>query len=103
MTLEGVHGLGIVFALITGTAAGLLSLLTWEILKQSPFGRGVLVLSIAMFLFVGYHTLALVFPAAEVLLELVKSGLFTGVAVFILLLIVNEHRIKDTADTGHTR
>ena len=100
MTPAGVEGLGVVFSLVTGTAAGLLSLLTWEILKRSPFGRGVQVLSVAMWLFILYHALILVVPEAVVLVGIVKSGLFTGIAIFILLLILNDHRLRHSIDPG---
>lgn len=94
----GIEGLGIIFSLVTGTAAGLLSLLTWEILKRSPFGRAVLVLTGAMALFTVYHAVSLFIPGSTVALGLLKSGLFTGVAAFILLLVVKEHRMRDNAD-----
>ena len=96
--VPGLEGLGIIISLITGTAAGLLSLLTWEILKRSPFGRAVLVLTIAMALFTVYHGLSLFLPASELVLEVIKSGLFTGLAVFILLLVAKEHRMRKNAD-----
>lgn len=89
----------IVFSLITGTAAGVLSLLTWEVLRRSPFGRAVFLLSIALVIFVVYHVILLIAPDLSWLYELVKSALFTGIAGFIWLMVWSQHRIRRQATT----
>lgn len=98
-----VFTLTIIFSLITGTGAGLLALLTWEILRHSPFGRAVGVLSIVMGIFVVYHVLLILLPSESLITELFKSVLFTGVAVFIGLILRSQHRLRaGTSITGDT-
>lgn len=92
--------LTVAFSLATGSAAGLLSLLTWETLRRSPFGRAVFVLSVVMVLFILYHVLVLVAPATPAYAVVFKSVLFTGVAVFIWLLVWSQHRLRQHPDTG---
>lgn len=88
------YTLTIAFSLVSGTAAGLLSLLAWETLRRSPFGRAVFVLSLVMVLFILYHVVVLVFTAPPAVLSTGKSALFTGVAAFIWLLIWSQHRVR---------
>lgn len=88
------HVLTVAFSLISGTAAGLLALLTWETLQRSPFGRAVFVLSLVMVVFILYHVLLLVFPSVPLLVKAFKSVMFTGVTVFIWLLIWSQHRFR---------
>lgn len=42
----------VVFALVTGTAAGILALLSLEILRQSPLGRAMALFSFTLVLFI---------------------------------------------------
>lgn len=89
-----VYNLTVAFSIATGTTAGLLSLLTWETLRRSPFGRAALVLTFVMVLFILYHVLLLVSPTATGYAVLFKSALFTGVAVFIGLMVWSQHRMR---------
>lgn len=90
----------VVFSLVTGTAAGLLSLLTWETLRRSPFGRAILVLSLAMVAFILYHVLLLVWPTNSPFVQLFKSAMFTGVCLFIWMVIWSQHRLRTSPVPG---
>lgn len=90
--------LAVAFALVTGTAAGLLSLLTWEIFRYSPLGRVVFALSTVMSLLILYHVLLLVFQAEPFVAELVRSVAYTGLVVFILLMIRVQYRLHVMAE-----
>lgn len=94
MVSETVYNLTVAFSLATGSAAGLLSLLTWETLRRSPFGRAVFVLSLVLVLFIVYHVVLLVGLPATGLLPVFKSAMFTGVTVFIGLLVWSQHRLR---------
>ena len=94
MVSEVVYNLTVAFSLAAGSAAGLLSLLTWESLRGSPFGRAVFVLSLVMVLFIAYHVLLLVTPGTPFYAGAFKSALFTGVAVFIWMLIWSQRRLR---------
>ena len=94
MASEMLYNLTVAFSLATGSAAGLLSLLTWESLRRSPFGRAVFVLSIVMVLFIVYHVLLLASPATAAYARVFKSALFTGVAVFIWMLVWSQRRMR---------
>ena len=94
MVAEPLYELTVAFSLAAGTAAGLLSLLTWETLRRSPFGRAVLVLSLVMVVFIAYHVVVLVWPSLPGFAVLFKSALFTGVAVFIWLLVWSQRQLR---------
>lgn len=94
MVSETIHDLTIAFSLATGAAAGLLALLTWETLRQSPFGRAVFVLSLLMVLFILYHLALLVLPGTSVVVRLFKSALFTGTAIFVWMLVWSQRRLR---------
>lgn len=88
------YTLTVVFSLVSGTAAGLLSLLAWETLRQSPFGRAVFVLSLIMGCFILYHVFALLYEGQVVVLQSFKSVLFTGTAAFIWTMVWSQHRVR---------
>lgn len=93
----------IIFALISGTIAGFLSLLTWEILRESPFGRAVLALALAMVTFILYHVILLLFPSTPMTAKLLKSAMFTGVMIFIWMMAWDQHRVQRETTQGNTR
>lgn len=88
----------VAFSLVTGTAAGLLSLLTWEILRRSPLGQAVFVLSIVLVIFILYHVIVLLSPDPPMVAHLFKSAMFTGAAVFIWTMVWNQRRMRQRAD-----
>lgn len=100
MVSEAVYNLTVAFSLAAGSAAGLLSLLTWETLRRSPFGRAVFVLSLVLVVFIAYHVVLLVAPPAAGVLAVFKSAMFTGVAVFIGLLVWSQHRLRARPESG---
>jgi len=89
--------LTIVLSLVSGTAAGLLSLLTWEILRRSPLGRAVFVLSIVLVIFTLYHVIVLVSPIPTLVEKLFKSAMFTGATVFIWTMVWIQRRMRRSA------
>lgn len=100
MVNETLTNLTVAYSLATGSAAGLLSLLTWETLRRSPFGRAVFVLSVVMVLFIVYHVLVLVAPTPPAYAFVFKSALFTATAVFIWLLIWSHRRLRSHPGQG---
>jgi hypothetical protein len=82
-------------ALIAGTAAGLLGLLTWEIFRTSPFGRALFTLTAVMAVFTLYHAVLLVVGTESLLVaNLIKSAIFTGMAAFIGMIILSQRRLR---------
>ncbi|WP_396610649.1 hypothetical protein ACH9L7_10435 [Haloferax sp. S1W] len=100
MVGASLHTLTVVFSLVSGTTAGILSLLAWESLRQSPFGRAVVVLSFVMAVFTLYHVFVLVYPNPEVLVQVFKSLVFTGVALFVWTMVWCQYRLRTTVVTG---
>lgn len=92
--------LSVLFSLVTGTAAGVLSLLALEILRRSPFGRAVFVLSLVMVTFVLYHATLFFSPVSLVITEVVRSTLYTGVAVFVWVMVWSQYRIRHRSNEG---
>lgn len=86
--------LTVTFALVTGTGAGLLSLLTWEIFRRSPFGRVVFSLSIFTSVFVLYHAVLLVVQAHPLAADLLRSLAYTALVVIIGLLARVQRRLS---------
>lgn len=87
----------LIFSLVTSTVACLMSLLLWEILRRSPFGRSVLVLAVVMALFSIYHGMLLMMPELDPLTRLIKSGTLTVAAGLIGYLIVLDRRVEREA------
>ena len=100
MVGESLYTLTVVFSLVSGTAAGILSLLMWESLHRSPFGRAVFVLSFVMALFTFYHVFILVYPSPSVFVQVSKSLVFTGVAIFVWMMVWSQHRLRTVAVGG---
>ena len=100
MVSETLYNLTVVVSLAAGSAAGLLSLLTWESLRRSPFGRAVSVLSLVLVVFIAYHVVLLVWPSAPGIVAAFKAAMFTGLAVFIWLLVWSQHRLRSRPTSG---
>lgn len=94
MVGETLYDITVAFSLIAGSAAGLLSLLTWEVLRRSPFGRAIFMLSFVMVLFILYHVLLLISPTPPAYIGVFKSVLFTGVTLFIWMLVWSQYRLR---------
>lgn len=84
----------VIFALVTGTGAGVLSLLAWEVFRKSPFGRAVLALTITMIVMILYHLILLLFPSTPTAAKILKSAMFTGVMIFIWVMVWDQHRVQ---------
>lgn len=87
----------IIFSLVTGTAAGVLALLNFEVFRRSPFGQATFVLSLAMVLFIVYHASLLLVPELPVVINVVKSAVFTSAAVFIWVMAWSQRQVKQRA------
>lgn len=92
--------LTVAFSLVSGTAAGLMSLLAWETLRRSPFGRAVFILSLVMVTFIGYHLVVLILDTSLPLIQTFKSTLFTGAAVFVWMMVWSQHRVRTSPVEG---
>lgn len=99
MSSATLFDLSVTVALVSGTAAGLLALLSWEIFRGTPFGRALAVLSIAMSVFTLYHGTLLVFGRESMLVtEVIQSATYTGMAAFIATVIRSQREYQgDTA------
>ncbi|WP_225335320.1 hypothetical protein [Halomicrobium urmianum] len=95
-----VHTLGALFAIASGTGAVLLAVLFWNVLRESPFGTVVALLSVTMSATIGYHVVLFVAEPDTVLLETLRSALYTVVAVVIWLVIATHRRIERRAAEG---
>lgn len=87
MTDTVLHTLSVPFAIITGTGAGLLAVLSWKIFRKSPFGIVVVLLSFLMSTITIYHAILPVFGSKSTFLQVFGSATHTIIAIFILLMI----------------
>jgi len=93
----------VTLSLVSGTAAGVLAVLTWETLRRSPFGKSVFVLSLVMVLFILYHWILLLVPALPPIAQVVKSALFAGGAVFIWMMVWSQHQLTKPPEMEVTK
>lgn len=100
MVWDSIIAVTLLFSIITGTAASILSLLTLEILVRSPFGRAVFVLSLVLALFVLYHVALVLLPGQLMLEHSIKSVTYTGVAAFVWLMVWSQHRLRQESGEG---
>lgn len=95
-----IHTLSVVFAIISGTGAGLLALLLWKVLRESPLGTVIALLTGAMSAMILYHVFLFVVDPDTLLAETLRSSLYTIIAIFLWLVIVTHQQIKQTAIEG---
>lgn len=95
-----VHTLSALFALVAGTGAGLLSLLFWRVLRKSPFGTVITLLSGTMSAMIVYHVVLFLVEPDTLLLDMLRSALYTVVAIFLWLVIATYQRIETSAIEG---
>lgn len=94
------HSLSAIFAIIAGTGAGVLSILVWRILRKSPFGTVVALLSITMSGLIVYHVVLFVFRPDSLFLNTLRSALHTVLAVFLWLVIATHQQLRHSASGG---
>lgn len=100
MVDSAVHILSVLFAIVSGTGAGLLSILFWRVARDSPFGTLVALLSTAMSGIIIYHVVLFLFAPNSLFLDMLRSALYTILAIFIWLVIATHQQLKRTATGG---
>ena len=90
--------LAVIFAIIAGTGAGVLSILFWRRVRGSPFGAVVALLSVTMCGVIAYHVVVFFFRPDSLLLDVSRSVLQTGAALFVWLVIATHRRIERDAE-----
>lgn len=90
----------VAFAVVTGTAAGLLSLLTWRVFRHSPFGRVVFALSLLLFVFILYHVLLIASQSEPTFARVVFSVTYTALVAFIWLAVRAQRQLVAPAREG---
>lgn len=85
--------MALAFALGTGVGAGLLALLSWEIFRRSAFGRALFVLCSLLSLYTIYHGILLITHASSLLTELLRSAIYTGLLLFLILVIKHQRSL----------
>lgn len=83
MWTEALFRLSITIALVAGTAAGLLALLTWEVFRQSTFGKAVFFLTFFMSVFILYHAVLITLAGESIFIDVIESIVYTGFAIVI--------------------
>lgn len=87
--------ISVTFAIVTGTAAGVLALLSWEVFRHSVFGRVIFGFTALMAVFILYHALLMTFADRFPLVPLLESLFYTGLAVFVGLMLRVELALSD--------
>jgi hypothetical protein len=89
--------LSIPFAIVTGTGAGLLALLSWNIFRESPFGTVIGLLVIAMSASTIYHTILLTAGTESADLRVFRAIIYTLLALAIWIVILRNRTIQNKA------
>lgn len=100
MVHSTVHTLSVLFAIVSGTGAGLLALMFWRTMDDSPFGTIVALLSAAMSGMIIYHVIIFPFASDTVLLDTLRSAIYTVLALFLWLVIMTHRQLEYTASGG---
>ncbi|WP_265109097.1 hypothetical protein [Halosolutus halophilus] len=100
MTHSVVHLLGVPFAIVAGTGAGVFALLSWGIFRNSPFGTAIALLSLGMVALTIYHTMLLVAGPESLALHVLRSAVNTVIAIFLGLLILRHRQLRRTRSGG---
>lgn len=95
-----VHTLGAIFAIIGGTGAGLLALIFWRAFPKSPFSTVIALLSATMSGMTVYHVFLFILKPDTLLLDGLRSTVYTIVAIFLWLVIATHQGIDDTVSEG---
>ncbi|RKD89020.1 hypothetical protein [Halopiger aswanensis] len=90
----------ILFSIIGGTAAGVLSLLLWNVLRETPFGTVVGLLSLTLSGVICYHVVLFIVGGESAFLETLRSGMHTVVAIFLWLVIATREQIQRSVAGG---
>ena len=85
----------VTLAIVTGTAAGVLAVLNWEVFRHSVFGRAIFGLAILMAVFILYHALLMSFKGTVPGITVLESVFYTGVAAFVGVLLRVELALSD--------
>lgn len=85
--------LTVALALCLGTAATLLAVLNWEILRESPIGRVLLLLAVVEGVFLVYHVVVLVGPEISLTSQLLHSALYTATAAMVIKLVSFQRKV----------
>lgn len=93
MSYSALYTLSVIYSIMSGTAAAILSFETWDVLRRSPFGLAVFFLSLVMVLTITYHVLLLVVPVPPLVASVLKSAMYTGTGLFIGSMIWSQHRM----------
>lgn len=96
MTDSFLHALSVPFATVAGTAAGILALLSWEIFRESPFGRVIALVTVVMSVITIYHVVLLALGSETFFLRVLRSVVNTVIAVFVLLAVRSHRRLQRT-------
>lgn len=91
------HTLSAIFAVIGGTGAGILSILVWGVLRKSPFGTIIALLSVTMSGMILYHVVLFVLSPDSLFLDTLRSALYTVIAIFLWLVIATHQQLQHSA------
>lgn len=94
------HALSAAFAIVAATGAGVLSVLAWRVLRESPFGTVIALLSATMSGLIAYHVVLFALGSESLLLDTFRSALQTVLAVFLWLVIATHEQLQDSVVEG---
>lgn len=94
------HTLSALFAIIGGTGAGVLSIIVWSVLRKSPFGTIIALLSVTMSGMIVYHVVLFVLGAESLFMNTFQSALQTILAIFLWLVIITNHQLQYSVSGG---
>lgn len=100
MVNSAFHTLSATFAIVAATGAGVVAALVWQILRKSPFGSVIALLSVTMSGLIAYHVVLFVLGSESLVLDATRSILQTVLAVFLLLVVSTHEQFRDSVSGG---
>lgn len=94
------HALSAIFAIIGATGAGVLSAVVWSVLRKSPFGTIIALLSVLMSGMILYHVVLFMLGSDSLFLNTFRSALYTILAIFLWLVMATHEQLQYNVSGG---
>lgn len=95
------HTLSVPFAIITGTGAGILALQSRNILRESPFEKSIISLTLVMSILTGYHGILFAIKTETLVLQLIRVTTFLAILISVYYIIKADRGIRELSRRKH--
>jgi hypothetical protein len=90
------------FALVVGSVAGTMAVLTWDIFRESTFGTAIIGVAVAFSIFTLHHVFLLSVEPRPAEFRSYQALLNTVVVIFVGLMIRHRNRLRAATEESRT-